>query len=53
MAVPTTSRVPLNFRDKNPIVAMLARNDDIGTLVGQSFTVDNVQKMVQLRDAAN
>lgn len=43
----------INFRDKNPIVAMLARNVDIGTLVGQSFTVENVQKMVQLRDAAN
>jgi hypothetical protein len=43
----------INFRDKNPIVAMLARNVDLGTLVGQSFTVENVQKMVQLRDAAN
>jgi hypothetical protein len=43
----------INFRDKNPIVAMLARNVDLGTLVGQSFTFENVQKMVQLRDAAN
>jgi hypothetical protein len=43
----------LNFRDKSPIVAMLARNVDISSLVGRSFTVENVQKMVQLRDAAN
>jgi hypothetical protein len=42
-----------NFRDKNPIVALLARNADITTLVGRSFTVENVQKMVQLRDAAD
>jgi hypothetical protein len=43
----------INFRDKNPIVAMLSRNVDISTMVGRSFTVENVQKMVQLRDAAN
>ena len=43
----------INFRDKNPIVAMLARNGDISTLVDRSFTVENMQKMVQLRDAAN
>lgn len=43
----------INFRDKNPTVALLARNDDILTHVGRTFTVDNVQKMVQLRDAAN
>src|ERR1700722_14216735 len=43
----------INFRDKNPIVARLARNVDISTMVGRSFTVENVQKMVQLRDAAN
>jgi hypothetical protein len=43
----------VSFRDKNPIVALLARNVDITALVGRSFTIDNVQKMVQLRDAAN
>ena len=43
----------VNFRDRNPIVGLLSRNADITTLVGRSFTVDNVQKMVQLRDAAN
>ena len=43
----------LNFRDKNPVVQMLARNVDISTLVGRSFTTENVQKMVQLKDAAD
>jgi hypothetical protein len=43
----------VNFRDKNPIVALLARNVDISTLVGRSFTTENVQKMVQLRDASD
>jgi hypothetical protein len=43
----------VSFRDKNPIVALLARNVDITALVGRSFTIDNVQTMVQLRDAAN
>jgi hypothetical protein len=42
-----------NFRDKNPIIALLARNDDISKLVGRSFTAENVQKMVQLKDAAD
>ena len=42
-----------NFRDKNPTVAMLAHNADVSTLVGRTFTTDNVQKMVQLRDASN
>jgi hypothetical protein len=42
-----------NFRDKNPIVALLARNSDMSTLVGRSFTAENVQKMVQLKDAAD
>ena len=42
-----------NFRDKNPIVGMLAHNADISTLVGRSFTAENVQKMVQLKDAAD
>jgi hypothetical protein len=41
------------FRDKNPIVAMLARNADVSTFVGRSFTVKNVQTMVQLKDAAD
>jgi hypothetical protein len=41
------------FRDKNPIIAMMARNADVSTFVGRSFTTDNVQTMVQLRDAAN
>jgi hypothetical protein len=43
----------INFRDRNPIVALLARNDDISGLVGRTFTVENVQKMVQLRDASD
>jgi hypothetical protein len=43
----------VNFRDRNPIVALLARNDDISGLVGRSFTVENVQKVVQLRDASD
>jgi hypothetical protein len=43
----------LNFRNKNPIVGMLAHNVDISTLVGRSFTAENVQKMVQLKDAAD
>jgi len=42
-----------NFRDRNPIVALLARNDDISALVGRTFTVENVQKMIQLRDASD
>jgi len=42
-----------NFRDRNPIVALLARNDDIGVLVGRTFNTENVQKMVQLRDASD
>jgi hypothetical protein len=41
------------FRDKNLIVAMLARNADISTFVGRTFTTDNVQTMVQLKDAAD
>ena len=43
----------INFRDRNPIVAQLARTDDINGLVGRTFTVENVQKMVQLRDASD
>jgi hypothetical protein len=43
----------INFRDRNPTVALLARNDDISTIVGRTFTVANVQKMVELRDAAD
>jgi hypothetical protein len=42
-----------NFRDGNPIVGMLAHNSDISTLVGRNFTSENVQKMVQLKDAAD
>jgi hypothetical protein len=42
-----------NFRNANPIVGMLARNPDISTLVGRDFTTENVQKMVQLKDAAD
>jgi hypothetical protein len=42
-----------NFRDNNPIVAMLARNADVSSLVGRDFTAANVQKMVQLKDAAD
>ena len=41
-----------NFRDRNPAMAMLARGTDVSTMVGRSFTVDNVQKMVQLKDAS-
>jgi hypothetical protein len=42
-----------NFRDGNQIVGKLARNSDISTLVGRHFTTENVQKMVQLKDAAD
>jgi hypothetical protein len=42
----------INFRDHNPTVAQLARSDDIGALVGRTFTAENVQAMVRLRDAA-
>jgi hypothetical protein len=43
----------INFRDRNPIVTQLARTDDINGLVGRTFTVENVQQMVQLRDASD
>jgi hypothetical protein len=43
----------INFRDRNPTVALLARHDDISTFVGRTFSVENVQKMVQIRDAAD
>jgi len=42
-----------NFRDKNPIVQMLARPADASALVGRSFTAQNVQTMMQLKDAAD
>lgn len=42
-----------NFRDKNPIMKLLARHENISNLVGRSFTAENVQKMVQLKDAAD
>jgi len=42
-----------NFRDKNPIISLLAKNDEISKLIGRSFTADNLQKMVQLKDAAD
>ena len=32
---------------------MLARNVDISTLVPRNFTAENVQKLVQLKDAAD
>ena len=41
-----------NFRDRNPAMAMLARGADVSTMIGRSFTADNVQKMVQLKDAS-
>jgi hypothetical protein len=43
----------INFRDRNPTVALLARTDDISGLIGRAFTVENVQRMVQLRDASD
>jgi hypothetical protein len=42
-----------NFRDKNPIISLLAKNDEISKLISRSFTADNLQKMVQLKDAAD
>jgi hypothetical protein len=42
-----------NFRDKNPITALLARSGDINALVPRDFNAANVQKMVQLQDAAD
>ena len=41
------------FATKDSIVALLAHNADINTLVGRTFTAENVQKMLQLTDAAN
>jgi hypothetical protein len=41
------------FRDKNLIVAMLARSADVNTFVGRTFTTANVQTIVQLKDAAD
>ena len=41
-----------SFRDNNPIVKLLARTDNISNLVGRNFTAENVQKMVQLKDAS-
>ena len=42
-----------NFRDKNPTMLLLARPADASTLVGRNFTAQNVQTMVQLKDAAD
>jgi hypothetical protein len=40
-----------NLRDKNPVIASLAKPGPLN--VGREFTAANVQKIVQLRDAAN
>src|SRR3984893_9807526 len=40
------------FRDKNPIVAMLARTADVSTFVGRTFNPENVQTMVQFNNIA-
>ena len=40
----------INLRDKNPIIALLASPS---SKVGTDFTADNVQKMVQLKDASD
>ena len=53
MVVQTMLRARRTFRNGNPIIGMLARNSDISTLVGRNFTTENVQKMVQLKDAAD
>ncbi|HVN89588.1 MAG TPA: hypothetical protein VMT61_07235 [Candidatus Binataceae bacterium] len=42
-----------NFRDKNPIMALVAHNGDIDSLVGREFNAANVQKMVQMQDVAD
>ena len=34
-------------------MALLARNNDISALVGRAFTIENVQSLVRLRDAAD
>jgi len=41
------------FRDNNPIVHMLSTNADIGTVIGTDFNQANVQKFMQVNDAAN
>jgi hypothetical protein len=41
-----------SFRDNNAIVKLLARNENVSNFIGRDFTADNVQKMVQLKDAA-
>ena len=40
------------FRDRNPTIALLASSAEVSTMVGRGFTADNVQKMVQLKDAS-
>lgn len=40
-----------NFMAKNPIFAQLAKSGPVS--VGRDFNADNLQRMVQLRDAAN
>ncbi len=42
-----------NFRDKNPIMALLANAEPVSKLVSREFTAENVQKMQQLKDAAD
>ncbi|MGZ6479794.1 MAG: hypothetical protein ACXWQE_10850 [Bdellovibrionales bacterium] len=42
----------VNFRDRNPTMQLLARSQDISTLIGRDFKAENVQKMVQLKDAS-
>lgn len=41
------------FRDRNAIFALLRRSNDVETFIGREFTQDNVQRFMQLRDAAD
>jgi hypothetical protein len=42
-----------NFRDKNAIMLLLVRPADVSNLAGRTFTAQNVQAMVQLKDASD
>lgn len=43
----------INFRDRNPAVALLARNADISMFIGRDFTAENMQNLMRLRDVAD
>lgn len=42
----------VNFRDRNPTMALLSQQAEISRVVGREFNPVNVQKMVQIKDAS-